>query len=60
MSDVDLALGHVDSLSEKGDVALVIHLQEKQCNDSQDKTKMTTTKTIALGNPITKTKKLLW
>ena len=46
VSDVDLALGHVDSLSQKGDVALVIHLQEKQCIDSQDKTKTPITKTI--------------
>ena len=72
MSDVDLALGHVDSLSQKGDVALVIHLQEKQCIDSQDKTKTPITKTIfltvdnlqflqltiALRNTITKTKTL--
>ena len=58
MSDVDLALGHVDSLSQKGDVALVIHLQEKQCNDSKDKTKMTTTKTIALGKFNYKDKKV--
>ena len=46
VSDINLALGHIDSLSQKGDVALVIHLQEKQCIDSQDKTKTTTTKTI--------------
>ena len=39
VSDINLALGHIDSLSEKGDVALVIHLEEKQCIDSQDKTK---------------------
>ena len=38
VSDIDLALGHIDSLSQKGDVALVINLQEKQCNNSQDKT----------------------
>ena len=36
VSDIDLALGHIDSLSQKGDVALVIHLEEKQCTMQQE------------------------
>ena len=36
VSDINLALGHIDSLSQKGDVALVIHLEEKQCTMQQE------------------------